>query len=307
MNILFFLLCLPVFATTTESELALNWKPEPEFGGFYQAELAGNYKKHGLKVKIIPGGAGQPVAQLIAAKKVEFGIVGADDLILARQNGAKIVAVFAVYQVDPHGFMVHPKRKIEHLKDLFASEGEIALEKGLPYTAWLEKKYGPFKAKIVPYTGGVGEFIRNDKYSQQCFVFSEPIAARRLGMPADVLLVAESGFNPYLTVVAVHEDTLKNKPAIVKNFVKATREGWIRYLSQPTTTNAAMQKLNNSMDLESFNQASVAQLSFIQTEWTKKNGLGTMEEKRWTELEQQLFELGLLKTKAKSSDYFRNY
>jgi ABC-type nitrate/sulfonate/bicarbonate transport system substrate-binding protein len=36
--------------------LALNWKPEPEFGGFYAAPFSNN----GLDVEILPGGAGTP-------------------------------------------------------------------------------------------------------------------------------------------------------------------------------------------------------------------------------------------------------
>src|SRR5436190_13524344 len=46
--------------------LALNWVPEPEFGGFYAAREAGDYKKQGLEVEILGGGAGSPVLQMVA-------------------------------------------------------------------------------------------------------------------------------------------------------------------------------------------------------------------------------------------------
>lgn len=116
-------------------DLALNWKPEPEFGGFYEGAMPnGEYEKAGLKVVVVPGGAGQPVAQMVAAKKVKFGISTADELIIARNQGAKIVGVFAVYQTDPHAFMVRPSRKIKTLKELFQTEGTIAMQNGLPYT-----------------------------------------------------------------------------------------------------------------------------------------------------------------------------
>jgi NitT/TauT family transport system substrate-binding protein len=41
--------------------LALDWVPEPEFGGFYAARDGGSFKKQGLEVEIRGGGAGVPV------------------------------------------------------------------------------------------------------------------------------------------------------------------------------------------------------------------------------------------------------
>jgi NitT/TauT family transport system substrate-binding protein len=276
-------------------DLALNWKPEPEFGGFYQASNQGLYEKAGLQLKVIPGGAGQPIAQMLAAKKATFGIVAADELILARAQGAKIKAIFAVYQKDPQGFMVRADRPIQSLKELFQSPGTIALQKGLPYTLWLQKQYAPIRAKVVPYTGGITTFMRDPMFAQQCFIFSEPIAARREKLNPKVFLISESGFDRYLAVVAVHEDTLAQSPGDVDAFVKASREGWQQYLKDPSSTNVLMQKLNPSMDLATFNEAAREQMPFVETEETKKLGLGIMSAKRWAHLYEQLQEIKLAK------------
>lgn len=299
----------PVFFTGSafavqKGEIALNWKPEPEFGGFYEASLKGIYKKAGLDLTILPGGAGQPVAQMVAGKKARYGIVAADELILARANGAKIVALFAVYQNNPQGFMVRPERKIKTLKELFQSEGIIALQKGLPYTLWLEKQYSPYKAKIVPYTGGITQFIQDPQYSQQCFVFSEPIAARREKIQTQTLMISESGFNPYLAVLVAHEDIVAQNEVEVKALVKATREGWEKYLKAPGLTNVEMQKMNPSLDLATFDEAAKLQKEFIQTAQTKKAGLGSMTLERWKKLYEQLIELKLVKPGLDPQNFF---
>jgi len=82
--LLFFLLVSLPFAShaadakkTTALQFALNWKAEPEFGGFYAATLAGSFEKRGLNVKITEGGAGTPVVQMVANSKVPFGIAAA--------------------------------------------------------------------------------------------------------------------------------------------------------------------------------------------------------------------------------------
>src|ERR1700722_13778854 len=99
---------------SSKIRLALNWKPEPEFGGFY----ATDYPKRGLAVEILPGGAGTPTVQMIGAGSAEFGLVQGDEILLARARGNDVVALFAVYQQSPIGIMVHASRKLESIGDV---------------------------------------------------------------------------------------------------------------------------------------------------------------------------------------------
>ena len=48
-------------------ELQLNWVPEPQFGGIYQAEIDGMFKLEGLSVEIIAGSDGVSSPQMVAA------------------------------------------------------------------------------------------------------------------------------------------------------------------------------------------------------------------------------------------------
>src|SRR5690242_7995775 len=91
----------------TKLVLALNWVPEPEFGGFYAARETGAYRRQGFDVDIRGGGAGVPVVQMVATGRADFGTVGADELVTARARGADVVAVFATFQTSPQGIMVH--------------------------------------------------------------------------------------------------------------------------------------------------------------------------------------------------------
>jgi len=304
MAFVFFIFLFTSHALRAE-ELALNWKPEPEFGGFYEALKLNAYDKVGIHLTILPGGAGQPVTQMVAGKKVTFGIAAADEVILARAQGAKVVALFAVYQNDPQGFMVHPERNFTSLKDVFQSPGTVALQKGLPYTLWLEKIYQPIQAKLVPYTGGISSFIQDPLFSQQCFVTSEPLAAKKEKKESKTFLISESGFNPYLTVVIAHEDTLKEHPKLVKGFVEVTRKGWEGYLAHPEHTNTLMQKLNPTLGLATFNEVSLVQKPFIETQETKKMGLGVMSLRRWETLYHQLIELKLVNPNMDARSFFQ--
>jgi NitT/TauT family transport system substrate-binding protein len=274
--------------------LALNWKPEPEFGGFYAAEQTGAYGRKGLKVEIIPGGAGQPVPQMVAAGKVEFGIVNADEVLIARARGADLVALFAVYQTYPQGIMVHAAKGFKKLEDVFKSDSTLAIEKGAAYASFLIKKYGSGKLKLVPYSGGVAGFLHDPNLAQQCFVTSEPVAAKKEKGDPQTFMIADSGYNPYTTVVVANGAYVKKNRALVDRMIAATREGWQTYLAQPSATNALMQKLNSSMDLAAFDEIAEIQKPLIETAETRKKGLGTMNVDRWRSLGQQLADLKVI-------------
>ncbi len=291
-----------VEAPPTRVKLALNWVPEPEFGGFYAARESGAFKRQGLEVDILGGGAGVPVMQMVASGQVEFGIAGADELLTARTRGVDVLPLFAVYQTSPQAIMAHASRGAKGIADVLSS-GTIALEPGLPYAAYLKKKYGFAKVKVVPYDGGVARFVADKTFAQQCFITSEPIAAKRQGAEPSVFLVADEGFNPYVAVVITRRELWKEKPELVKSFVKAVREGWRAYLDDPAPANAVMAKLNTTMDAETFAAAAQAQKPLIETDETRSKGLGTMSRERWETLGRQLVELGLIE-KAPSVDEF---
>jgi NitT/TauT family transport system substrate-binding protein len=103
----------------TPITLALNWKAQPELGGFYQALAAGLYKAEGLEVTIREGGPLVNNRPLLPAGKVDFLI--ATNLLQAfdatrQQLPTQVVA--AMFQRDPQCLIAHPgeARNWESLK-----------------------------------------------------------------------------------------------------------------------------------------------------------------------------------------------
>lgn len=280
----------------TKVRLTLDWKPEPEFGGFYAAQLNGAFAKQNLDVDLKSAGAGAPTWQLVATGRTDFATTAADQVLIARSQGADVVALFAVYQDAPQAVMTHKSRGFTKLADVFANPGTLAAEDN----AWLRvcrKQFEPVKVTITGYTGGVAAFLGKPDYSQQCFVFSEPILAKKQDANSDpqTFLIAESGYNPYTTVVIASGETVRNEPARVRAMIDACREGWRAYLEDPAATNKHMSTLNPDMDLDTFTRAADAQKPLIETADTKKLGLGGMTAERWTTLGSQLVQLGVLK------------
>lgn len=275
--------------------LQLNWKPEPQFGGFYTAAVNDIYRRHGLDVTITAGGAGAPTVEMIGAGTVPFAIVSADEVVRARAKGNLVVALFAVYQTNPQGIMTRASRGVKSLADLFSRPGILAMERGLPYSDFLKNKYGFQKIKIVPSPfGDLSLYRTEENYAMQCFVTSEPLAAKRIGIEPKTFLIAESGYNPYTTVLATGESYLKANREIVQAMVAAVREGWRDYLNDPSKTNEFMAGLNPTMDARTFQDSAEAQLPLIQSADSEKLGLGAMTLARWQTLVDQLVELKVI-------------
>jgi len=107
--------------------IQLNWYPESEHGGVFQAEADGAYQAAGLKVDIRPGGRTAPVAQELALGRVQFGFANADDVVVYRRQGLDVVAVLAAMQDNPRCILVQEKSGVDSLNDLAGLPGRTAL------------------------------------------------------------------------------------------------------------------------------------------------------------------------------------
>ena len=307
------LLMLPSAAQAADAakskplSLALNWKAEPEFGGFYAAKLSGAFEKRGLNVEIAEGGAGTPVVQMVANAKVPFGIAAADEVVLSQARGTDVVALFAVYQTNPQGIMVHPERGFKSIGDVFAAPGTLAIQSGAPYTLFLQAKFPKNKVKLVPYAGGIAQFLTDANYSQQCFVTSEPLLAKKKNKPVASFLIADAGFNPYGTVVVARRQYVEKNSKQTRDLIEAIRDGWSDYLRAPEAANGVMVKLNPAIDALTMKEAADVQKPYILAANAANAELGKMSSERWKTLVDQLFELKLIKSKPAADKLFQNF
>ncbi|MEY4684875.1 MAG: hypothetical protein RLZ25_1334 [Pseudomonadota bacterium] len=272
--------------------IQFDWVPEPEFGGYYAAELMGLFSARNLAVDLRPGAAGTPVIQMVASGQAELGVAGADDLLIAKSHGIDVVPVFAAFHDCPLGLMIHAERKINGVEDLFKN-GTLAMTPGSAPTRFLEKRYGYHGVKLVPYGNNLATFMSDPLFGQQCFITSEPVAAERGGVKVRVILFKDLGYNPYAGVLFTRRAFLEKHPDEIRTLVAAVKEGWLAYQSDPEPAIARMMSLNSTMSLETFRTATQIQQDYL---WPQAGGhetFGTMEASRWDSLSKTLNELGM--------------
>ncbi len=280
-------------ADAVRVELALNWFPEAEHGGYFAALVHGYYRDAGLDVKIIPGAASSAVLQRVARNQVAFGVENADRILLGRAQQADVIALMAPIQKSPRGILVHAKSGFERIADV--SNVTLAVNSGASWVQYLKKRVPLSNVRFVPYAGTVAQFLVDPKYAQQAYVFSEPYVAREKGADAKCLLMAETGYNPYTSLLFTSGETLSTRPDLVAKFVSASLKGWLTYLERPEETNGYLQKVNPEMT------AGILEYGFKSLRPLCLDGLpgpaavGRMTLERWQTLADQLIEVGALK------------
>jgi len=279
----------------TAVTLQLNWTPEPEFGGFYAAAHDHLYEREGLDVSIKAGGAGIQTWKMVATGAVPFAIAESGEILRARIKDADLVALFAVYQTSPQALMVHKASGVASLGEVFTSGKikRVAMESGVPYVKFLQKKYGFDKVEVVQHGGNLTLFLNDPTMAQQCFAFSEPLSAKEKGVEVSVFSTAEAGFNPYLAVVITSGKYLAEHRSEVERFVRATRAGWKAYLDNAVPTNEYLKTQQATMTVPAMNAAADLQKPYVVGD-DKTKCLGCMTEERWRALADQLKELGEL-------------
>ena len=271
--------------------LQTDWYPQPEMGGFYQAQLQGLYKAVGLDVTIAPGGPYVVGEQQVATGAAQFAMGSSDQVLVAVSRGLPVVAVMATMQQDPQAIMLHKNSPIQSFSDL--NGHTIAVKPGSIWFQYLLKRYNLTSVREIPATYSVANFLQDPDYIQQCFVTSEPYFARKSGADIKTMLISDTGYQPY-RIVFTSTSFLHDHPELVAKFVRASLRGWRDYLSYPTTANTEISKLNPAMspDQMQFSTQTLRDQHFITG--PDPGQLGHFTPNRWSTMYQQLVDLKVI-------------
>jgi len=263
---------------------ATDWRAQAEQGGFYQALASGEYARRGLDVKIVQGGPGVNVPQLLAANAVELGM-GSNSFIVMNlaQGGVPVKAVAAFMQKDPQVLMAHPGVGVEKIADLKGRPILLSDASVTAFWVWLKAKYGFTDDQVRKYTFNAAPFLSDKRAAQQGYVTSEPYTIeKQAGMKPKVFLLADEGYPGYATMVLATDSLIASNPAAVKAFVEASAKGWREYLAgDPTAADALIRKDNPEMSQDVLDQAREKMRSYKIVEGSEGAPVGAMTDARW--------------------------
>jgi len=274
--------------------MQLNWHAQADHGGYFAAKAEGIYEKHGLDVTLKQGGPQLNIHQLLAAGQVDFVMGTSVRTMVIRNQGIPIVAVAAFYQTDPVTLMVHQESGIESPADLKGKPIFLPGIARINYWNWLKRKYGLDDQQIRPYDPSYRALALDKSAAGQGYLTEDGFAFKKLGMSGKSLLLANYGWVPYSSTLDTTDKLIAEKPNVVAAFVKATAEGYRRYLEDPTAAHALIRKFNPQMDEEQMKYAYSVMKERGLVDPGKGVRIGSMSDARWEQTFKLLAESGLL-------------
>jgi NitT/TauT family transport system substrate-binding protein len=293
----------------TVIRFATDWRAQAEHGGFYEALAEGEYKKRGLDVRIVQGGPGVNVPQLLASGAVDMGM-GSNSFIVLNlaQQGAPVKAVAAFFQKDPQVLMAHPDQGFQAIGDLKGHPILLSDASVGAFWPWLKAKYGFADGQIRKYTFNSAPFLADKKVAEEGYVTSEPYTLeKQAGLKPVVFLLADNGYPGYANMALAPESLIGKNPAAVKAFVEASAKGWHDYLyGDPRPADALIRKDNPEMTQDVLDQAREKMRAYglVDSGDAKTAGAGAMTDARWKDVFDMASSEGVY---PKTLDYKRAY
>ena len=307
-------LARPALAQTKLRDVTfrLDWVFQGPNAGFMVAIEKGFYKDAGLNVDIGPGKGSGSTAQLVASKATQFGF--SDGFVVGNSvsKGMSIRTVAGIYRRNPTGVLVLADSPINSPKDL---EGKsIAITPGSAqfqqWPAFVKGcKLDPDKIRVVSVdpAGTPPALITGQVQAIAGFVQGQaPSVEIRGNKKTRVFWYSDCGVNAVSNGIVVHNDFLKEEPALIKSFVAASIKGFLYGRAHPDELVAAVKKFSPTVDPAiTLREAELSWQTWV-TPNTDGKPLGWMAEKDWEQTVEVLKAYGGVTTPLEASQLYTN-
>src|SRR5256885_3158649 len=230
--------------------LMLNWYVYGEHAPFYYGKAKGIYAAEGIDLEIQEGRGSAATTQAVAAKTAEFGYVDVPTMMRAAVKGAPITAIGVLLQTSPMsamGFVDKNIRKPEDIKgkivattpgDSMSQIWPLFLKK----TGLKESDFrivsGDAQTKLNAVINGQADLLLGYVMDQAIKITD---ATKK---PVTPIRFADYGVNMVSSGIVAHKDTIKNKPDLVKRFMRAASKSLDEAAANPEAAVDAMLKAN---------------------------------------------------------------
>jgi|HubBroStandDraft_6_1064221.scaffolds.fasta_scaffold02032_10 putative hydroxymethylpyrimidine transport system substrate-binding protein len=246
-----------VTGTTSSAQqltLMLDWFPNADHVGIYQALAEGDFTKADLDVHVqVPSDPSTPL-KLLAAGKVDAAISYEPEVMLARDQGLPLVSVAAIVQ-RPLTSIVSIGSK--HIKTPAQLKGKRVGDAGIPYqhayldTILAQAGVPASSVKEINVGSNLVPAMLSGHVDATLGAFwnYEAIQLAQLHKHPNVIHVEDVGVPTYdELVVVVRKNTIVNHPDVVRRFVQALARGYESTRRDPQAAVANLVHASSGLD-----------------------------------------------------------
>ena len=239
------ILCVVASSPASAAERTLKkasfitlWSPQAQFAGYYMALDKGLYRKHGIDLTIINGGPNYSTSEYLRSGKADFAVLWLATAIHERAAGVELVNVAQIVQKSSMMLVAKKSSGITTPADINGKKvGMWGGPFAIPPHAFF-KKYG-LGVHEIPQSYNVNLFLRGAIDVASAMWYNEYHTILNAGLDPDelsIFLLKDYGIDLPEDGLYALEKTLKNDPALTKDFVQASLEGWNYAFAHPDET-----------------------------------------------------------------------
>lgn len=291
--------------------IRLNWYQVGFHAPLYLGKERGYFAEEGINLTINEGRGSGVAAQIVGAGDDTFGLCDAGTMILSAVKGIPIKAVASPMAVSPFGIVSRVDAGIKTAKDL---EGKtLAVTAGDALTQLFPAVIAANnldKDKInMVFVDPAGKVVAVLEKKADALLGSGDAQVAQIeakGVPATALNFADIGVDSVGLTLIAHENTIKEKPDMIKRFIKALGKSFAATIEDPDAAVAAAVKAKPDANAKSLMAQLVVDLDLLETPNTKGKGFGYNAPEDWGRTLELMVEYRNLKTDRPATSFFTN-
>ncbi len=290
--------------------LSLDWTPNAQHTGFYVAQKLGYYAEEGLELEIVQPHASS-VTQLVATRKVDFGLTSGYSLLRVVDQGLPVKAIASILSEHTSSFYSLPQRPLRKVEDFVgATYGGWASPLVDGIFATMMRSVGEEPTAITQYISSSNDLLSLLASGQVDFIWGydgvQLVEAQLRNMDVVVLPLGEldvleqGSFAPPEPVIITHDDNLQQNKDVVRAFLRASRKGYEYSIDFPAEAANILIESVPEIDPDLV-RASQLYLSPLYAKGVSEWGVNDKE--KWQQFADWLFEAGLIDRTLVSDDF----
>ena len=285
---------------STDVSVQFGWVHTMEYSGFYIAEDEGYYADENLNVELVAGGFDEEGNFIFPIDKVlsgdtDFGLIGGDQLLLARADGAPLVAIAVIYQRSPVVLMSLAESEILQPEDMIGETIAIDLQSatGLSFLAMLNLLEIELEdINVVERTDFTNDMLTSGEVDiLDGFVTNQPVALELEGYELNLIFPSDYGVDLYTNVIFTTEEMIAEQPEVVEAFLRATLSGFQAAVDNPQRAAELSVEYNDTLSLEAETESMYRSVPLLNPVGSEP---GMMRAEDWEFMHEILLEAGVL-------------
>ena len=279
-------------ATLTPVTVQLRWTHQAQFAGFYAADQNGYYADEGLAVTFLEGGPTTDAIAPVVTGAAQFGVAGADSLILARASSQPVRGIATILRRSPLVFLSLADSGITRPQDFVGKTIRVTVDTAPAFHAMMARVgITPDQYTEVNLPNDIIGFASGQAAVWGAYVSSFAIAMQEAGYQLNLIFPDDYGVHFYADTLFTTNDLIANDPDLVLRFTRASLKGWSYAVENPQAIGSMVAKYDPNTDVALQINQMIASLPLVNT---GEDHIGWMKPEIWAGMEQVLREQSVL-------------